>query len=45
MRRALDFEVEGQRQKGRLNMIWIRQVDQESVKVGLRREDALCQSK
>ena len=41
LRRALDFEIEGQRQKGRLKK-WKGQVEEESVKVGLRREDALC---
>ena len=44
-RRALDFEVEGQRSKGRLKRTWKRQVEEESVKVGLRSEDALCRSK
>ena len=42
LRRALDFEVEGQRKKGRLNRTWLKQVEEESVKVGLRREDTLC---
>ena len=41
LRRALDFEVEGQMRKGK----WKKQVGEESVKVGLRREDALCLSK
>ena len=35
LRRALDFEVEGQRKKGRLKRTWKRQVGEESVKVGL----------
>ena len=26
-------------------LVWKRQVEEESVKVGLRREDALCRSK
>ena len=42
LRRALDFEVEGQRKKGRPKGTWKKQVDEESVKVGLRREDVLC---
>ena len=42
---ALDIEVEGQRKKGRLKRTWKKQVYEEGVKVGLRREDALCQSK
>ena len=35
LRRALYFEVKGQRKK------WKKQVEEESVKVGLRREDTL----
>ena len=38
LRRALDFEVEDQGKKG-------RQVEEESMKVGLRRKDALSCSK
>ena len=45
LRRALDFEVEGQRKKGRPMRTWKKQVEEESVKVGLRRKDALCRSK
>ena len=41
-RRELDLEVEGQRKKGRTNRAWKKQVEDESVNVGLRREDALC---
>ena len=44
-RRALDLEVDGQRNKERPNRTWKKQVEQECVKAGLRREDALCQSK
>ena len=43
--RALDFEVESQRKKERPKRKWKREVEEESVKVGLRREDALCRSK
>ena len=43
--RALDFEVEGQRKKGRPKWTWKKQVEEKSVKIGLRREDALYQSK
>ena len=39
------FEVEGQRMNGKLKRTWKKQVEEESVKVGLRREDALCRSK
>ena len=45
LRRALDVEAEGQWKKGRLKWTWKRQVEEESVKVVLRREDAFCQSK
>ena len=39
LRRALHVEVEGQRNKGRQRRTWKKQVEEESVKVGLRRED------
>ena len=39
LRSALDFEVEGQRRKGRKE-----QVEEDSVKVGFRREDVFCRS-
>ena len=42
---ALDFEVEGQMKTGRPKMIWIRQVEEESVKFGSRRKDAPGRSK
>ena len=45
LRRALDFEVEVQRKKWWPNNTWEKLVEKESVKVGLRREDALCRSK
>ena len=41
LRRALDFEVEGQKEKRWPKRTWKKQVEEESVKVGLRREDAL----
>ena len=41
LRRALDFEVEGQRKKARPKRTWKKNVDGESDKIGLRREDAL----
>ena len=43
--RTLDFEVEGKRKKGRPKMTWREQVEEESVMIDLRREDALCRSK
>ena len=45
LRMALDFVVEGQRKKRRLKRTCIKQVEEDSVKVGLRRKDALCRSK
>ena len=42
LRMALDFEVECQRKKRRVKRTWMKQVEEESVMVGLRREDALC---
>ena len=45
LRKALDFEVEVQGKKGRPKRTWKKQVEEESVKVGLRREDTLCRSK
>ena len=45
LRRALDFEVGGQRKKLRPKRTWRKQDKKESVNVGLSREDALCQSK
>ena len=41
----LDFEVESQGKKGRPKRTWKKQEEKESVKVGLRRKDALCRSK
>ena len=38
LKRALDFEVEGQRKKWRLSRTWKKQVEEGSMKVGLRRE-------
>ena len=45
LRRALGFEAEVHRKKGRSKRTWKRQVEKESVKVGVRREDALCLSR
>ena len=42
LRRPLDFVVDGQRKKGRLKRTWKNYVVEESVKVDLIREDALC---
>ena len=44
--RALDYEAEGQRKKGRMMRTPKKQVEEECVKVGLSgREDVLCLSK
>ena len=40
LRRALEFEVDGKRQKGRPKVIWKEQVEREMRKIGLRAEDA-----
>ena len=45
LRRALHFEVGGQRKKGRHKRTWKKQVEEESLKFGLRREDEPCRSK
>ena len=45
LRRALDFEVGGQRKKGRSKRTCKKQVEEESAMLGLRKEDALCRSK
>ena len=45
LRRALDVVVEVQGKKWRLKRTWKKQVEEENVKIVLRREDALCQSK
>ena len=45
LRKALGFEVEGQRKKGRPKSTWKKHVEEKSVKIGLGREDAFCQSK
>ena len=37
LRRVLDFEVQGQRKKGRPKRTWKKQVEEESVKVVLIR--------
>ena len=45
LRRTLDFEVDGERKKGRPWRTWRNQVWEESEKVGLRRKNAHCRSK
>ena len=45
LRKALDFEVKGQRKKWRSERMFMKQVEKESVNVGLRMEVTLCGSK
>ena len=45
LRRALDFEIEGQWKNGRLKRIWKKEVDDECAMAGLIRLSALSQSK
>ena len=42
LRMALDIYVEGQRRRGWVNKTWKKQIEEESMKVGLSREHALC---
>ena len=42
LRRALHFEFKGERKQGSPRRTWKKNVEEESVKVDLRREDALC---
>ena len=44
LRRALDFEVGGERKKGRPGT-WKKEVDERGMKVGLSLEGAPCRSK
>ena len=43
LRRALDFEVDCQRNKWRQKMTW-KNFEEQSMKVVLSREDALCRT-
>ena len=45
LRRSLDFDIESQGKTGKPKRTWKKQVEEESEKVCLRREDALCRSK
>ena len=42
LRRVLEIEVVDQMKKGRLKKTWKKRVEDESVKVGLSREDVFC---
>ena len=41
LRRVLEFEVAGRRERGRPNMTWKRQVEEHINQIGLKREDAI----
>ena len=41
LRVALDFEMNGKRKRGRPKKTWKKQVEEESEKFGLKKEDAL----
>ena len=45
LRRALKFEIEGQRIKWKPKRTWNRQVEEESLKVDISKEDELCRPK
>ena len=45
LRRALDLEVDGRRKRGRPRRTWKKQVEEECMKVGLGRMDALCRAR
>ena len=40
LRRALEFEVKGRRKRGRPKRTWRKQVEEESRRVGLKKDDA-----
>ena len=44
MKRALNFDIEGEMKKRKQKNRW-KQVDEERMKVGLRREYGVCRSK
>ena len=44
VRQATEIVAEGQLKKERQKRAWSKQVEEESVKVGLRREESLCRS-
>ena len=45
LRRALDFQVEGKRRRGHPKAMWKSQVEEESRRIGLTKEDALERKK
>ena len=45
LRVALDLEVSGKRKRGRQKKTWKKQVEEETEKIGLKKEDALNRAK
>ena len=45
LRVALNLEVSGKRKRGRPKKTWRKQVEEETEKIGLKKEDALRQDK
>ena len=45
LRVALDLEVSGKRKRGQPKKTWKKQVDEETEKIGLKKEDALNRNK
>ena len=45
LRVALDFEVSGKRKQGRLKKTWKKQVEEETEKICLKKEDTLNRAK
>ena len=45
LRVALNLEVSGKRKRGRSKKTWRKQVEEETEKIGLKKEDALRQDK
>ena len=45
LRVALNLEVSGKRKRGRSKKTWTKQVEEETEKIGLKKEDALRRDK
>ena len=45
LRVALDLEVSGKKKQGQPKMIWKKQMEEETEKIGLKKEDTLNQAK
>ena len=45
LRRALEYEVDGRRRRGRPKRMWRSQVEEELTKVGLKKEDAIYRAR